>query len=54
MKKLIVVLVLLAFVAGIAYASLRTTKQKAAIKTDQQKKEIKKKKKECSHTCLFS
>ena len=51
MKRFIVVLILLACVAVVAYASLRTTKQKAAIKTE--KKEIKKKH-HCSHTCLFS
>jgi Tfp pilus assembly protein PilO len=51
MKRLVVVLILLAFVAAVAYASLRTNKQKAAIKTE--KKEIKKKK-QCSHTCMFS
>lgn len=51
MKRLVVVLILLAFVAAVAYASLRTNKQNAGIKTE--KKEIKKKK-ECSHTCVFS
>jgi type II secretory pathway pseudopilin PulG len=51
MKRLIVVLVLLAFVAAVAYASLRTTKQKAAIKTE--KKEMKKQH-HCNHTCMFS
>jgi Tfp pilus assembly protein FimT len=51
MKRLIIVLVLLACIAAVAYASLRSTKQKAAIKTE--KKEIKKKH-ECSHTCAYS
>jgi len=51
MKRLIVVLILLACVAAVAFASLRTTKQKATIKTE--KKEIKKKR-QCSHTCMFS
>jgi hypothetical protein len=50
MKRFIVVLILLACVAVVAYASLRTTKQKAAIKTE--KKEMKKH--HCSHTCMFS
>lgn len=52
MKRLIVVLVLVALVAVVAFASMRSSKQKAAIKTD--KKEIKKKNHECSHTCIFS
>jgi hypothetical protein len=51
MKRFIVILILVACVAAVAYASLRTTKQKAAIKTE--KKEIKKKH-HCSHTCFFS
>lgn len=51
MKRLLIVLVLIACVAAVAFASLRTNKQKAAIKTD--KKDIKKKR-QCSHTCLFS
>ena len=50
MKRLIIVLVLLACIAAVAYASLRTNKQKAAIKTE--KKELKKKH-ECSHTCPY-
>jgi hypothetical protein len=51
MKRLVFVLVLLACIAAVAYASLRTNKQKPAIKTE--KKEIKKKH-ECSHTCMLS
>ena len=51
MKRLIIVWVLLACIAAVAYASLRTNKQKAGIKTE--KKEIKKKH-ECSRTCAYS
>ena len=51
MKRLIIVLVLLACIAAVAFASLRSNKQKAAIKTE--KKEIKKKH-ECSRTCPYS
>lgn len=51
MKRFVVILFLLAFVAAVAYASLRTNKHKADFKKE--KKEIKKKK-QCSHTCLFS
>ena len=51
MKRLIVILLLLACVVAVAYASLRTTKQKAAIKTE--KKDLKKQH-HCSHTCMFS
>jgi len=50
MKRLIVVLLLLACVAAVAYASLRATKQKAAIKTE--KKQMKEH--HCSQTCMFS
>ncbi|HEV8282883.1 MAG TPA: hypothetical protein VGQ09_01160 [Chitinophagaceae bacterium] len=51
MKRLVFVIVLLACIAAVAFASLRTNKQKPATKTE--KKEIKKKK-QCSHTCMFS
>jgi hypothetical protein len=51
MKRLVFVLVLLACIAAVAYASLRSNKQKPATKTE--KKDIKKKH-ECSHTCMFS
>ena len=51
MKRLVFVLILLACIAAVAYASLRTTKQRPAIKTE--KKDIKKKH-ECSHTCMYS
>jgi len=51
MKRLVFVLILLACIAAVAYASLRTTKQRPANKTE--KKEIKKKH-ECSHTCMYS
>jgi hypothetical protein len=50
MKRLVVVLILLACVAAVAFASLRTNKQKAPIKTE--KKEIRKK--QCTHTCMYS
>ena len=51
MKRLVVVIILIACLAAVAYASLRTNKQKAAIKNE--KKEIKEKK-HCTHTCVFS
>jgi len=51
MKRLIIVLVLLACIAAVTYASLHTNKQRAGIKTE--KKEIKKKH-ECSRTCAYS
>ena len=51
MKRLIIVWVLLACIAVVAFASLRTSKQRAGIKTE--KKEIKKKH-ECSRTCAYS
>ena len=52
MKRLVVVFVLIVCLAAVAFASLRTNKHKAATKTE--KKEIKKKKHCCAHTCLFS
>lgn len=51
MKRLTIVLILLACIVAVAYASLRTTKQKPSIKTE--KKDMKKQH-HCSHTCLFS
>ena len=51
MKRFIVILVLLACVVAVAYASLRSIQQKAAVKSE--KKEIKKHH-QCIHTCMFS
>ncbi|HMG68911.1 MAG TPA: hypothetical protein VK588_14535 [Chitinophagaceae bacterium] len=48
MKRFIIVLLLLACVAAVTYASLRTTKQKAATKTGN--KEMKHHR--CSHSCM--
>jgi len=51
MKRFIVILVLLACVVAVTYASLRSIKQKAAVKSE--KKETKKHH-QCSHACMFS
>jgi hypothetical protein len=53
MKRLLVILILVAFMGAVAFASLRSNdkKQDAVKKTE--KKEIKKKK-ECKRTCWLS
>lgn len=52
MKRIVVVIILIAFIGAVAFASLRTNKyqkEKAPAKQEQ-----KKEKKECSHRCIFS
>jgi hypothetical protein len=51
MKRFIVIVFLLACVAAVTYASLRSIRQKAPVKSE--KKEVKKHH-QCSHTCMFS
>jgi hypothetical protein len=52
MKKLLIILVLIAGITAIAFASLSSRKSnKQAIEKKAEKKE---KKKECSRTCIFS
>lgn len=55
MKKIIAVIILVAFIGAVAFASLtranRTEKKK--VQTEKNEKKIEKKK-ECRRTCLFS
>ena len=53
MKRLLVVLILVAFVGAVAFASLRSTDKKQEAVKKIEKKEIKKKK-ECKRTCWMS
>ena len=56
MKRLLVVIVLLAFMAAVAFASLTRTNKTIKKQADAKKTEKKetKKKRECKHTCWFS
>ena len=58
MKRLLVILILVAFVGAVAFASLnsKSKKQDQVQKTEVKKTEKKeiKKKKECKHTCWLS
>ncbi len=49
MKKLLVVLVLLACITAVAFASFSNNRKKAGVEN-----KIEKKKKECKRSCLFS
>ena len=56
MKRLIVLIVLVAFAAAVGYASLSkpVTKKKAVKDMQQTEKKVEKKKKECKRSCWFS
>lgn len=58
MKRFLVIVILVAFVGAVAFASLnsRSKKQEQVQKTEVKKTETKdvKKKKECKHTCWLS
>lgn len=49
MKKFLVAFVLLAGITAVAYASYSSNKKKAGVE-----KKAEKKKKSCSHSCMFS
>jgi len=51
MKKYLVLSVVLLCIAAIAFAALRSTRQKDSTKTE--KKQEMKKKKECRHVCPY-
>ena len=53
MKKLLMLFVLIAFLAAVAFATLSITSKKQGEVKKTEKKELKKKH-HCSHTCLFS
>lgn len=53
MKRIVVIIILMAFVGAVAFASLRTNKTgKEKVPAKQEKKTDKKK--ECKRTCMFS
>jgi hypothetical protein len=53
-KKLFAVLVLVAGLTVVAFASLSTEKKKNKKENKVEKKEMKKEKKNCKRTCIFS
>lgn len=53
MKRLLVILILVAFVGAVAFASLRSKDKQPNEVKKIEKKDVKKKK-ECKHTCWLS
>ncbi|HMU47629.1 MAG TPA: hypothetical protein PKC72_14765 [Chitinophagaceae bacterium] len=51
MKRFLVVLILVAGLAAVAFASFNSNKKKTQTEKKAEKKEMKKK---CSHSCMFS
>lgn len=54
MKRLIVIIVLIACAGAVAFASLRATNTKKQTEVKKVEKKDVKKKKECKRTCLYS
>jgi len=54
MKKLIVALILAGGVTVMAFAALESSPSASKDVKSEKKKDMKKKRKECSHTCMYS